>query len=146
MSFLKSIDISASGLTAQRLRLDVISQNIANINTTRTDSGGPYRRKAVIFEEKKEMQPFSAVLSESQEVQAKGGVRVTSIEEDQSPFSLHYDPGHPDANEDGYVKMPNINVVSEMVNMISASRSYEANVTAMNAMKSMAVKALEIGR
>lgn len=146
MSFLNSIDISASGLTAQRLRLDVISQNLTNINTTRTDSGGPYRRKAVIFEEKKEIQPFSAVLSQSQRAQAKAGVRVTGIVEDQSPFVLHYDPGHPDANEEGYVEMPNVNVVEEMVNMISASRSYEANVTAMNAMKSMAVKALEIGR
>ncbi len=146
MSFLNSIDISASGLTAQRLRLDVISQNIANINTTRTDQGGPYRRKAVIFEEKKAEQPFANVLAQSREAQVKGGVRVTSIQEDNSPFIMSFDPGHPDADEEGYVAMPNVNVVSEMVNMISASRSYEANVTAMNAMKSMAVKALEIGR
>lgn len=146
MSFLNSIDISASGLTAQRLRLDVISQNIANINTTRTENGEPYRRKAVIFEEKKERQPFADVLSNSRQTQTKGGVRVSRIEEDGSPFIMNYDPGHPDANEEGYVAMPNVNIVSEMVNMISASRSYEANVTAMNAMKSMAVKALEIGR
>ncbi|HHX59576.1 MAG TPA: flagellar basal body rod protein FlgC [Epulopiscium sp.] len=146
MSFLSSIDISASGLTAQRLRLDVISQNIANVNTTRTEDGGPYRRKAVIFEEKKAQQPFSEVLSSSKQGQASGGVRVSRIEEDASPFVMNYDPGHPDANEEGYVAMPNVNIVSEMVNMISASRSYEANVTAMNAMKSMATKALEIGR
>lgn len=146
MAFLNSIDISASGLTAQRLRLGVISQNIANINTTRTPDGGPYRRKAVIFEEKRESQPFADVLSSSKAQQTKGGVRVSRIEEDNSPFTMQYDPGHPDADAEGYVAMPNVNVVSEMVNMISASRSYEANVTAMNAMKSMAVKALEIGR
>ncbi|NLI88842.1 MAG: flagellar basal body rod protein FlgC [Epulopiscium sp.] len=146
MSFLRSIDTSASGLTAQRLRLDVISQNIANVNTTRTDDGGPYRRKAVIFEEKQEPKSFANILSESQKAQTKAGVRVSNIVEDNTPFTLHFDPSHPDANEEGYVEMPNVNIVSEMVNMISASRSYEANVTAMNAMKSMAVKALEIGR
>lgn len=146
MSFLNSIDISASGLTAQRLRLDVISQNIANVNTTRTENGGPYRRKAVIFEAKNQGQQFAQVLSDSRQAQGKGGVRVSRIEEDNSPFVMRHDPGHPDANEEGYVAMPNVNIVAEMVNMISASRSYEANVTAMNAMKSMAVKALEIGR
>ena len=146
MSFLNSIDISASGLTAQRLRLDVISQNIANVNTTRTENGDPYRRKAVLFEERQKSKPFSEILADSQAGEVKGGVRVTGIVEDDSPFTLNYDPGHPDANEEGYVAMPNINIVTEMVNMISASRSYEANVTAMNAMKSMAVKALEIGR
>ena len=146
MSFLNSIDISASGLTAQRLRLDVISQNIANVNTTRTENGGPYRRKAVIFEAKDQGQQFAEVLSNSRQAQVKGGVRVSRIEEDNSPFVMRHDPGHPDANEEGYVAMPNVNIVAEMVNMISASRSYEANVTAMNAMKSMAVKALEIGR
>ena len=146
MSFLNSIDVSASGLTAQRLRLDVISQNIANINTTRTENGGPYRRKTVIFEERRGGQPFSQILSEKTGDQTRGGVRVSRIAEDDNPFELAYDPGHPDANEEGYVAMPNVNVVTEMVNMISASRSYEANVTAMNAMKSMAAKALEIGR
>ncbi len=146
MSFLNSMDVSASGLTAQRLRLDIISQNIANVNTTRTPDGGPYRRKAVIFEEKREKHPFAEILSNSSQAKTKGGVRVSRIEEDNTPFTLQYDPAHPDANEDGYVSMPNVNIVSEMVNMISASRSYEANVTAMNAMKSMAVKALEIGR
>ncbi len=146
MSFLNAIDISASGLTAQRLRLDVISQNIANVNTTRTQSGGPYRRKAVIFEERQVQRPFSQILSEQIDQKTRGGVRVSRIEEDTSPSSLVYDPNHPDANEEGYVAMPNVNIVNEMVNMISASRSYEANVTAMNSMKSMASKALEIGR
>lgn len=146
MSFLKSIDISASGLTAQRLRLDIISQNIANVNTTRTEDGGPYRRKAVIFEQRRAQSPFSKILSDTTDDMAQGGVRVSRVEQDNSPFELVYDPNHPDANEEGYVAMPNVNIVEEMVNMISASRSYEANVTAMNAMKSMAVKALEIGR
>ena len=146
MSFLNSIDVSASGLTAQRLRLDIISQNIANVNTTRTETGGPYRRKTVIFEERYGGQPFSQILSDKTGDVTRGGVRVSRIAEDDNPFELAYDPGHPDANEEGYVAMPNVNIVSEMVNMISASRSYEANVTAMNAMKSMASKALEIGR
>lgn len=146
MTFLNSIDISASGLTAQRLRLDIISQNIANVNTTRTEDGGPYRRKAVIFEQRRAQVPFSKTLSNATDNIAQGGVRVSRIEVDNNPFPLAYDPGHPDANEEGYVAMPNINIVEEMVNMISASRSYEANVTAMNAMKSMAAKALEIGR
>lgn len=146
MSFLNSIDVSASGLTAQRLRLDIISQNIANVNTTRTEDGGPYRRKAVIFEQRRAQRPFSKILSDTTENMAQGGVRVSRIEEDNRPFELAYDPNHPDANEEGYVAMPNVNIVEEMVNMISASRSYEANVTAMNSMKSMASKALEIGR
>ena len=146
MSFLNSIDVSASGLTAQRLRLDVISQNIANISTTRTEAGGPYRRKTVLFEERRSEQPFSQILSGQTAGVTRGGVRVSRIAEDDGAFELAYNPNHPDANEEGYVAMPNVNIVSEMVNMISASRSYEANVTAMNAMKSMAVKALEIGR
>lgn len=146
MSFLNSIDVSASGLTAQRLRLDVISQNIANVSTTRTEDGGPYRRKTVLFEERQGGQLFSQILSEKTDGKTGGGVRVSRIAEDDNPFELAYDPGHPDANEEGYVAMPNVNIVTEMVNMISASRSYEANVTAMNAMKSMAAKALEIGR
>lgn len=146
MSFLNSIDISASGLTAQRLRLDIISQNIANVNTTRTEDGGPYRRKAVIFEQRRSQRSFSKILTDTSDNMTQGGVRVSRIEEDNKPFELMYDPNHPDANEEGYVAMPNVNIVEEMVNMISASRSYEANVTAMNAMKSMAIKALEIGR
>jgi flagellar basal-body rod protein FlgC len=143
-----SMNISATGLTAQRLRMDVISQNIANINTTRTANGGPYQRKTVIFQEIKESDPFSAYFSESiRRRQNQGmGVRVSEIIADESPGILSYDPSHPDADEEGYVRLPNVNIVEEMVNMISASRSYEANITAMNASKAMINRTLELGR
>ncbi len=147
MGFFSALDISASGLTAQRLRMDTITQNVANINTTRTENGTPYRRKTVIFEEKSVDKPFSEYLSESSNAGLVGkGVRVARIVEDQSPFKRVYDPGHPDADEEGYVLMPNVDLVTEMVNMISATRAYEANVTVMNATKSMALKAMEIGK
>lgn len=148
MGLFNSFNISASALTAQRLRMDTISQNIANVNTTRTASGTPYRRKTVVFQEKEADIPFSQYLSEQSRSRlfAGGGVRVTGIVEDPSPFKEVYDPGHPDADENGIVRMPNVEVVAEMVNMISATRAYEANVTALNASKSMALKALEIGR
>lgn len=145
MSFFGAMDTSASGLTAQRLRLDVISQNIANSNTTRTPEGGPYRRKAVLFESINNQESFESVLGRY--TQAKNnGVRVAGIVEDNKPFPIVYDPTHPDADEEGYVQLPNVNITEEMVNMISASRSYEANVTAFNAMKAMVSKALEIGK
>ncbi|QNU68383.1 flagellar basal body rod protein FlgC [Ruminiclostridium herbifermentans] len=145
MGFFSSLDIGASGLTAQRVRMDIISQNIANVNTTRTEDGTPYRRKDVLFEER--TGSFSDVLAAASDKLSNGqGVRVTKIVEDTSEFKKVYDPGHPDADEDGYVNMPNVDVVTEMVNMISASRSYEANVTSINATKSMAMKALEIGK
>lgn len=147
MGFFSSLDISASGLTAQRLRMDIISQNIANVNTTRTEKGTPYRRKVVVFEERSLSAPFSQYLSESSRERIIGkGVRVAKIIEDPSAFKKVYDPGHPDADEDGYVNMPNVDIITEMINMISASRSYEANVTSINATKSMAMKAMEIGR
>lgn len=147
MGYFSSLDIGASALTAQRLRMDTISQNIANVNTTRTENGGPYRRKAVIFEEKSPNVPFSEYLSESSKEKFVGnGVRVARIVEDQTPFKRMYEPGHPDADEDGYVLMPNVDVITEMVNMISATRAYEANVTSINTTKAMAMKALEIGR
>ena len=148
MGIFNSFNISASALSAQRLRMDVISQNIANVNTTRTAEGMPYRRKTVVFQEKEAEIPFSQYLSEqSRERFLTGsGVRVTGIVEDPTPFKDVYDPGHPDADENGIVRMPNVEVVTEMVNMISATRAYEANVTALNASKSMALKALEIGR
>jgi len=147
MGYFDSLDISASALTAQRLRMDLISQNIANANTTRTDKGTPYRRKVAVFEERSISTPFSEYLSESSRNRISGkGVRVARIIEDNSPFKRVYDPGHPDADENGYVQMPNVDVLTEMVNMISASRSYEANVTAINTTKSMALKALEISR
>ncbi|NLP13552.1 MAG: flagellar basal body rod protein FlgC [Clostridium sp.] len=147
MGYFSSLDISASGLTAQRLRMDTISQNIANVNTTRTENGQPYRRKTVLFEEKSASVPFSSYLSKSiADSSAGGGVRVTGIVEDQTPFKREYDPGHPDADEEGYVLRPNVDVITEMVNMISATRAYEANVTSINTSKDIAMKALEIGR
>jgi flagellar basal-body rod protein FlgC len=147
MGFFSSLDISASGLTAQRLRMDTISQNIANVNTTRTEDGTPYRRREVVFEERTDSNSFSSILSNASDNLSSGqGVRVSKIIEDSSDFKKEYNPGHPDADKDGYVSMPNIDVVTEMVNMISATRSYEANVTSINATKSMALKALEIGK
>lgn len=146
MGFFDSMDISASGLTAQRLRMDVISNNIANANTTRTPEGGPYRREIVVFQEKKQAFSFGDILSNYSEALPGRGVRVVAIEKDPAPFKLVYDPTHPDADPQGYVRMPNVNIITEMVDMISATRSYEANVTAINAAKSMITKALEIGK
>jgi flagellar basal-body rod protein FlgC len=146
VSFLNSINISASGLTAEKLRMDVISRNIANVNTTRTADGTPYRRQVVVFQEGEAQMSFSDYLSAASRSLIGSGVKVTGIKEDSTPFKSVYDPGHPDADEKGYVRMPNVDVMTEMVNMISASRAYEANVTAINSAKSMALKALEIGR
>ena len=151
MSMFNAMNISASALTAQRLRMDVISQNIANIQTTRTAEGGPYKRKTVIFEEVPDLDPFSARLTDAirrgQKPTPQGmGVRVARVAEDDTPGILNYDPAHPDADEEGYVRMPNVNIIEEMVNMISASRSYEANVTAINSTKAMIAKTLELGR
>lgn len=147
MGYFGALDIGASGLTAQRLRMDTISQNIANVNTTRTEDGTPYRRKTVVFEERKDTAPFSTYLSNaSKNMLAGKGVRVTGVVEDPTEFRMVHDPAHPDADNEGYVRMPNVDVVTEMVNMISATRAYEANVTAINSTKSMAMKALEIGR
>ncbi len=145
MSFLGSMDISTSALTAQRLRMDVISENIANADTTRTENGQPYRRRTVVFSQKQGAS-FSSYLKNAQSSIAGRGVCVSSIVEDQSDFILEYNPTHPDADANGYVSLPNVNEVTEMIDMMSATRSYEANVTALNATKSMAMKALEIGR
>lgn len=145
MSMFGAIDAAASGLTAERLRMDVISNNIANANTTRTAEGGAYRRRVVVFEPRTEdTSSFSQTLSN--EMKAGEGVRAVGITTDNTPGRTVYDPNHPDANRDGYVEMPNLNIVSEMVDMITASRAYEANVTAVNAAKSMAMKALDIGK
>ncbi len=147
MGYFSSLEIGASALTAQRLRMDTISQNIANASTTRTDKGTPYRRRVVVFEEKASAVPFSEYLSKSSRDRYIGsGVRVAKIVEDNSPFKKIYDPGNPDADAEGYVEMPNVDTITEMVNMISATRAYEANVTSINTTKSMAMKALEIGR
>lgn len=143
MGMFGAIDAAASGLTAERLRMDVISNNIANANTTRTAEGGAYRRQIVLFEPRTG-QSFAQMLS--QEMDSGDGVKVVGIAKDNSPMRRVYEPNHPDADKDGYVEMPNINIVSEMVDMITATRAYEANVTAVNAAKSMALKALDIGR
>ncbi|MGF7185182.1 flagellar basal-body rod protein FlgC [Desulfitispora alkaliphila] len=150
MRLFNSIDVSASGLTAERIRMDAISSNLANANTTRTENGGPYRRKQVVLSEKGQ-DSFQANLNKAMNKNVlNNGVKVEKITEDQKPFRLVYDPSHPDAIQEGemagYVQKPNVNVVSEMVDMISATRAYEANVTAVNSAKNMAMKALEIGR
>lgn len=144
MGLFDSMDISASGLTAQRLRMDVISNNIANVNTTRTENGGPYRRERVVFKEREQDFEFGDILSNFIKNSPGQGVRVAAIEKDPAPFKLVYDPTHPDADARGYVQMPNVNIVTEMVDMISATRSYEANITAINSAKNMITKALEI--
>jgi flagellar basal-body rod protein FlgC len=147
MSVFNTMNVSATGMTAQRLRMDTISQNLANINTTRTDSGGPYRRKITLFEEITSGKSFSNMLDQYLGEYSKvGGVKVSKVVEDKSPFISIYDPTHPDANKEGYVLMPNVNSLEEMTNLISANRSYEANVTALNSNKAMLAKALEIGR
>ena len=138
----KGIDISASGLTAQRLRMDLISGNIANAETTRDEDGNTYRRKVAVFREKFSSQVKT--LNSKQTSGANAGVEVSSIEEDPSPFRLEYRPDHPDADENGYLELPNVSVMTEMVNMIDASRSYEANVQAISNYKSMANSALNI--
>ena len=145
MAIFTSFDISASGMTAQRLRSDIISQNLANVNSTSSQEGGAYRRKTVVFSDKNATAFSDVLLSTAGTVGS--GVKVTKIVEDyETPMSKVYDPAHPDADEDGYVTYPNVNVVTEMTNLIDASRSYEANVTAFNASKSMALKGLEIGK
>jgi flagellar basal-body rod protein FlgC len=146
MGFFNSINVSASGLTAERLRMDLISENIANANVTRTASGTPYRRKVAVFRAQ-EANSFEQVLNTASGMGSLGnGVEIAGIIEDQSPFKKEYNPTHPDADENGYVNLPNVEVVNEMINMISASRAYEANITAVNATKAMAMKALEIGK
>ena len=148
MSFLSSLNITASGMTVQRLRLDVAAENIANIETTRTESGGPYKRKMVVVEAKDNS--FSSMYKRSidkfENNASKGGVRARSVVDDNTELKAVYDPEHPDADENGYVRIPNIDIVKEMTDSMSATRSYEANITAFNAVKLMAQKALEIGR
>lgn len=145
MSFMSGMNVSASGMTAQRLRLDIISQNIANVNTTRDANGNPYRRKNVVFAEK-DLSPFGDILMKTAG-NVGNGVKVTQITEDtNTEMRKVYDPSHPDADEDGYVTYPNVNIVQEMTDMIDATRSYEANVTAFNATKNMALKGLEVGK
>ncbi len=145
MKLFSAFEISGSGLSAQRLRMDTIANNIANVNTTRSADGGPYRRQRVIFEPRKQ-EAFFLLPNGKTAGGTQGGVKVTGVVPDTAPAKIIYDPAHPDANEKGYVAMPNINLVNEMVDMISATRAYEANVQAINNAKSMALKALEIGQ
>jgi len=144
MSFLDSMSVSASALTATRLRMDVIAENMASSNTTRTENGDPYRRKYVVFQERAGDSSFASFFNKART--APGGVRVLEIGTDMSEFKYDYNPSHPDADENGYVRMPNVEVVQEMVDMMSAYRAYEANITALNAFKDMAIKTLEIGK
>ncbi len=133
MSFFSVLDTAATGLSAQRIRINVISSNVANANTTRTEEGGPYRKKNVIFEQ--------VLYGEH-----KGGVKVQKIVPDHKPPMLKFEPSHPDANEEGYVAYPNINPIEEMVNMLEAARTYEANVTIVNTAKQLAQQAIGIGQ
>lgn len=151
MSMFGGIDAAASGLTAERLRMDVISNNIANVNSTRTVEGGPFKRKYVIFQPREaEHGSFASMLdgamNKGNKNRAGDGVRAVGIGTDDTEGKLVYDPGHPDANADGYVQLPNVDIVTEMVDMITASRAYEANVTTINAAKSMAQQALNISK
>ncbi len=151
MSIFHGFNTSASALTAQRLRMDVISSNIANAQTTRAtiDEDGnyvPYQRKLVVFEPNEKS--FQSFLHKAQQRQQSPGqgVRVSRIIESTEPFKLVFDPTHPDANEDGYVQLPNVDPLKEMVDLMSATRAYEANITSLNATKGMLMKALEIGK
>ncbi|MGJ9458853.1 flagellar basal body rod protein FlgC [Oceanobacillus sp. CF4.6] len=149
MSIFTSMNTSASALTAQRLRMDVVSSNIANAQSTRAvlnENGEyePYRRKMVVMQS--EGSDFKSMLQNASNTSRATGVKVSEIVEDDEPFKLVYNPDHPDANEAGYVEMPNVDPLQEMVDMMSSTRSYEANITALNASKSMLMKALEIGK
>lgn len=148
MGMFSAFDINASGMTAQRYRMDIISENVANANTTRTEDGSPYRRKVVSFMEKSGQTSFGRALGKA--AYSYGctgtGVKVAGVYEDHvTEMNKVYDPSHPDADEDGYVTGPNVNIITEMTNMIDASRAWEANSTAFNASKSIALKGLEIG-
>lgn len=148
MAMFQSFGISASGMTAQQFRADIIAENLANVNTTRTDAGTTYRRKVVSFQEKG-VNRFDRYLTESRKRGSHigNGVKVVEVGEDTTTdFIMEYDPSHPDADENGYVSYPNVNLVTEMTNLIDASRAYEANITAFEASKSMAQTGLQIGK
>lgn len=150
MGLFQAFDIAATGMTAQRFRMDIIAENIANVSTTRTENGTPYRRKIVTFNEKElnnGVGSFSSILKDNYKHFQGNGVKVSKVSEDyETDFILEYDPSHPDADENGYVAYPNVNTVTEMTNLISASRSYEANTTAFGAIKSMASSGIQIGQ
>ena len=150
MGLFQPFDIAASGMTAQRFRMDIIAENIANVSTTRTENGGPYTRKIVTFEEKQlksGVPSFRHILKDSTAAYNGNGVKATKVTEDHdTDYIMEYDPSHPDADENGYVSYPNVNTVTEMTNLIDASRSYEANTTAFQAIKSMASTGISIGQ
>lgn len=155
MAFLSSMNITGSGLTAQQLRLDVIAENVSNINTTRVEEGdGPYQRKMVVMEADGGRDSFRSILARAAgkvpaatgALSENGGVRVTQIVEDTSPFKLQYDPTHPDANAEGYVELPNVDLVKEITDAMAATQAFSANVTAFNTLKTVATRALDIGR
>jgi len=145
MDFFSSMNVSSSALAAERTRMNLISSNLANANATRTPEGGPYKRKDAVFAATPVENRFSRALDGATGQHVRK-VEVSKIIEDQSPPRLQYDPNHPDADPQGYVAMPNVNVVEEMADMIGATRAYEANVTAVQAAKSMAMKTLEISK
>ncbi len=145
MDFMTALEIGASGLSAERTHLNVISMNLANVNTTRTPEGGPYRRKSVVFQSTPLDSPFTKAMRSELEREVKG-VKVSGVVTDQRPFKRVYDPGHPDADGQGYVRLPDINVVEEMANMMTALRTYEANAATISSAKTMFNKALELGR
>ena len=155
MAFLNTINIVGSGLTAQQLRLDIVAENVTNSQTTRTENGGgAYRRKIVVFEAISGRNTFrdamarasARAVSNTVAAPDAGGVRVTQILEDESPMKIVYDPTHPDADEDGYLEMPNVDMVKEIADAMAASRAYASNVTAFNTLKSVISSGLEIGR
>jgi len=150
LAMFSSFNISASALTAQRLRMDVVASNIANATTTRAQYVNgrwvPYQRKMVVMEAKAAQPSFSSMLEDRMQGSVGQGVRVTQIVNDSEPFKRVYNPTHPDADEEGYVLMPNVDLLKEQVDLLDATRAYEANVTALNASKAMFLKALEIGR
>ena len=141
MRLFNSLSISASGLTAERLRLDVVANNIANASTTRSADGGPYQKRAVVFREKLVREMTGSGMNH-----VSRGVEVAAIVRDQSPPRIVYNPAHPDADENGFVAMPNVNLAIEMGDLITSTRAFEANITVINATKNMAMRALEIGR
>ncbi len=144
--FFTGMRISGSGMAAQRMRMNTISSNIANINTTQTPEGGPYRRKDVVFESMPDAKSFGEIVSPTAANSNFQRVQVSDVVSDRKAPLLKYEPDHPDANSEGYVAYPNINLMEEMTNMIQATRSYEANVSAMQATKDLALSSLEIGR
>lgn len=153
MAFVSTIDVIGSGFTAQQQRLDVISENIVNMNTTRTENGeGPYRRKVTVFEAEERVSRFQDVLERARlgspvrSTQKKGGVRVVGVEEDPSDFKLKYDPTDPDANEEGYVELPNVDLVKEITDAMAASQAYNANCTAFGILKTVVNAGLQIGK